>query len=283
MEKIALMLGKDNMKIAISNIIWKKGKENFEEFLTILNNNEIDNIELALNCIFEEPTTITHHEINWLKSILKKYNITISALHSLTYTREDLEFFSNKKKRQELLEYVLKYIDLAKELKVKNIVYGSPKSRKMNGYSMEEANLIFLEFLKEIDKYSSGINFNIEPLPITYCEYLNTFDEGVNLIKNADLKNIFIQLDVRSIIESEENIDNIFKNHSFIKHVHIGEPSLTMPSIKYKDIHKKINCNLNKMKYNKYIAIEVLNHQDVSSNYIFETINSTRKFYNDKA
>jgi len=270
------------MKLSISNIIWKKGKENFEEFLTILNNNEIYNIELALSCIFEEPTEISDDEMNWLKDILKKYNMRVSALHSLTYTREDLELFGNTKKREELLEYILKYIDLAKELKTTNIVYGSPKSRNIYGYSMEQANVIFLEFLKAIDGYSNGVNFNIEPLSITYCEYLNTFDEVVKLIKNTNFKNIFIQLDVRSVIENKEDIDTIFKERSFIQHVHIGEPNLTMPTSKYEHIHKKINYNLTKINYNKFIAIEVLNHQDISTYYLYKTIKSTRRFYNDR-
>lgn len=271
------------MKLSISNIIWKKGKENFEEFLILLNDNKINSIELALNCIFEEPTNMTFDEIYWLKNILNKYNITISALHSLTYTRDDLELFSNKEKREELLEYILKYIDLAKELETKNIVYGSPKSRKIYNYSLKEASSIFLEFLQAIDKKSDGIYFNIEPLPRTYCEYLNTFNEGVHLIKSANFKNIFIQLDIRSVIENQENIQQIFENHSFIKHVHIGEPGLRMPTTTYKNIHQIINDNLNKIKYKKYIAIEVLNHQDISDNYIFETIYNTREFYNDKA
>lgn len=271
------------MKLSISNIIWEKGKQEFELFLQFLKSNQINSIELSLNSIFEEPLNMTVNDKKWLKSLLEHYSISVSSLHSLTYTRPDLEIFNTKRKRQELLNYLFFYIDIAREFNTKNLVYGSPKSRKIHGKQKLEINEIFSDFLLNLDQNLEGLCFNIEPLPMAYCEYLNTFMEGVEIIEKENFKNIYVQLDVRSIIENSENIENIFKKFQYIKHVHVGEPKLRMPSIEYKDIHKDINDNLNKMKYDKYISIEVLNHQDISSNYIFETINSTRKFYNDRA
>lgn len=268
------------MKLSISNIIWKKGKENFENFLKIIVQNNIYAVELSLNSIFEEPLNMSSEELLWLKNLLKKYNVSVSALHSLTYTRPDLEIFNTKEKREELLSYLLYYVDIARELNTYNIVYGSPKSRKKYNYSNNELDTIFVDFLYQIDKNLIDINFNIEPLPKLYCEYLNTFMDGVNILKKNDFKNIFIQLDVRSIIESKEDIDELFLYNKYIKHVHIGEPNLTMPSYKFEQVHKKIDYNLFNINYKNYCSIEVVNHKEIDTiQYIIKTIKNTRRYY----
>jgi sugar phosphate isomerase/epimerase len=270
------------MRLSISNIIWAKGKDNFEDFLKAIVKNNIFAVELSLNSIFEEPLNITKDELNWLKTRLKLYNVSVSSLHSLTYTRPDLEIFNDSLKREELYQYLVHYMYLARELNAKNIVYGSPKSRKRYGKSDKLLESIFIDFLYKIDEQASGINFNIEPLPKLYCEYLNTFMDGVNIIKKNKFNNIFIQLDVRSIIESEEDIDEIFKYNQYIKHVHIGEPNLTMPSDVFRKVHKKINSKLSDMAYTGYCAIEVINHEENSlRTYVNKTIENTRRYYHD--
>ncbi len=261
------------MNISISNIIWEKGKDNFEAFLKVVSECNIKAVELSLNSIFEEPLLITEEEIVWLIKLFDKYKISVSALHSLTYTRPDLEIFGRKEKREDLVKYIFHYIDIAKRLNTKNLVYGSPKSRKIYDLTLFEANNIFLEFLQNIDNYCKDINFNIEPLPKDYCEYLNTFEESVSLIKNRNFKNIFVQLDVRSIIENRENIDVIFQNSSFIKHVHIGEPNLTMlENSEYSNIHKSIFEKLLSIGYRGFLSIEVINHNEKNYKEYTETI-----------
>jgi len=268
------------MNLSISNIIWKKGKENFEDFLKAIVKNDIYAVELSLNSIFEEPLSMTKDEINWLRSLLKSYNVSVSALHSLTYTRPDLEIFNSRIKREELYSYLVHYIDLAQELNSENIVYGSPKSRKRYEKSDIELDRIFIDFLYKIDEKSSTVNFNIEPLPKLYCEYLNTFMDGVDILEKNRFNNIFIQLDIRSIIESKENIYEIFSYPQYIKHVHIGEPNLTMPSNNYLNTHVQINNYLKNMKYDAYLSMEILNHgQDRFEKYLDDTIIEVKKYY----
>lgn len=268
------------MKLSISNIIWKKGKDNFEDFLKVIVANNIFAVELSLNSIFEEPLDMTGDDFIWLKGLLKKYNISVSSLHSLTYTRPDLEVFNTVKKRDELLSYLLNYIDIARELNTKNIVYGSPKSRQLYNFNKEKANEIFIDFLSKIDSNAEKINFNIEPLPKLYCDYLNTFSESVDILKNTNFSNIFIQLDIRSIIESNENIEQIFNHNNYIKHVHIGEPDLKMPSEKYSKTHLLLNKMLLNMEYNGYLSIEVLNNnQNEFEKYTNYTIQNVRDYY----
>lgn len=268
------------MNHSISNIIWKKNEDNLEDFLKLLYENNISYVELALNCFWEEPVEVDNLKINYLKGLLEKYNLRISALHSLTYTREDLELFGSKSKKFELLDYLKRYIDLAYRLNARNIVYGSPKSRKVHSRSRVDCDLIFLEFLSEIDRNANNLIFNIEPLPVSYCEYLNSFMDGYNILQMHNFKNIYIQLDVRSIIESQEDIDIIFNHPNFIKHVHVGDPGLKTPEIQFKEIHLKIREKLREIKYDGCITAEVI-YQNTNSyeNEVINCINVMQDYY----
>jgi sugar phosphate isomerase/epimerase len=268
------------MKISVSNIIWKKGKENLPSFFSALSKHNINGVELALSCFFEEPTDVSLNELKWLKELLNQYNLELVSLHSLTYTRPELELFLSKKNRDELIDYLCKYIDIANTLGCENIVFGSPKSRKTYEKDNEQLNNIFIDTLSKIDSYSDNVNFNIEPLSTEYCNYLNTFMEGVELIKNHEFNNIFIQLDVRSVIESNENIVDIFSHFKYIKHVHTGNPGMKIPGDPYKKIHNLVMSNLKSFKYNGYITAEVVMKNNNSvDNYLKKTVKSMRKFY----
>lgn len=268
------------MKLSVSNIIWKKGRENFEDFLKNIVKNDVFAVELSLSSIFEEPYDITKDELEWLKKLLKYYDVSVSSLHSLTFTRPDLELFNTSSKREELCEYILRYVELARELNSNNLVYGSPKSRKTYGKTDIELDNIFVDFLYKIDEKSAGVNFNIEPLPKEYCEYLNTFMQAVDIFKKNSFKNIYVQLDIRSIIESMEDIDEIFEYQKYIKHVHVGEPNLKMSVADYADVHSLFNKKLVKMGYNSNLSIEVLNHeQDNFEEYLKSTIKRVRNYY----
>ena len=81
------------MKISISNIIWQKGKKNLPVFFAALADRGVDAVELALSCFWEEPLDVDRNEILWLKNELAAYQIKLVSLHSLTYTRPELELF----------------------------------------------------------------------------------------------------------------------------------------------------------------------------------------------
>jgi len=268
------------MKIAVSNILWKKGKQYIPEFFSALSNHGIDGVELALSCFWEEPTEISNEDIKWLKLMLSSYQLKLVSLHSLTYSRPDLELFGGHRKRKDLIDYLKKYCELANNLDCQNIVFGSPKSRTTYGLNRDELDKIFIDVLYEIDKNANSIFFNIEPLAKNYCNYLNSYMESALLIGNENFKNIFIQLDVRSIIESREGIDDIFQNYRHIKHVHAGNPSLKLPGSPFVKIHKSISKKLTSLGYDGYITAEVLNHNEENmQKYLDKTVHIMRELY----
>ena len=245
------------MNVSISNIIWRKGVRNLASFLDLLKHREIRGVELALSCFWDEPTEVNKTEVKWLKNELAARAIEPVSLHSLTFTRPDLELFNSAKQRSELRDYIVSYCDLANKLGCKNIVFGSPKSRVTYGKSRDELNHIFLDFICDIDRAISDLNFNIEPLSEQFCEYLNNFQDCVDLLDGQNFRNIFIQLDARTVIETNENLAGIFQNSEHIRHVHASNPGLTVPGKPHSEIHTAIQHYLDHMKYEGYVTAEV--------------------------
>ncbi|WP_167482969.1 sugar phosphate isomerase/epimerase family protein [Leptospira perdikensis] len=268
------------MNLSISNIIWPKGEEFLGEFLSELPKLGFRGVELALNCFWEEPTTVSKAKLDWLNDLLKVNSLRVSALHSLTFTREDLELFGSEAKRAEMLDYLKKYIDLAVGLGCKDIVLGSPKARKKNGKKKEDCNQIFLEFLSEIDSYSPGVNISVEPLHPSSCEYLNYFTEVLSLLEKNNFENIKIQLDVRSFIENDEPSDLVEDFYSYISHCQVSDPGLLIPSNQYSETHKKISDVLKRKKYDGFVAGEIINPMQIEKKeYLASAFKSLSLYY----
>ena len=140
-----------------------------EEFFYELSRKKIVAVELALNCFWTEPVEASKADIILLKNLLNRYQLKLVSIHSLTFTRPDLELFCGRPNLNALEDYLFRYFDLARQLDCSNLVFGSPKSRNTYGMSKQNMDEIFLKFLTKINDCSEGIFFNIEPLSIRFC------------------------------------------------------------------------------------------------------------------
>ena len=164
------------MRVCVSNIIWKRGERDFAAFLDTLLDLGVYNVELALSCIWDEPVSVSADRLKWLKSEFETRDIRVVSLHSLTHTTPGLELFESHSSRMRLLHHLEAYCNIARELGSKNLVFGSPNARKLYSYSKKDADEIFVQTLKKIDQFANGLQFNIEPLSRSWCEYLNSFE-----------------------------------------------------------------------------------------------------------
>lgn len=268
------------MKIAVSNILWPKGQEHLPAFLDGLADQGVIGVELALNCFWEEPVDATTAQIKNLQTEIRSRGLTLVSLHSLTFTRPDLELFGERERLKKLTEYLHRYLELARQLGCANVVFGSPKSRKTYGRSWEDLNRIYLDFLHAIDGATGKVAFNIEPLSAAYCNYLNSFMEGVALLEGGDFNNIFVQLDIRSVVESDEDIEEILQYAEFIRHAHTGNPGFGLPGGEWGDHHRLIAAALRRHGYSGFITAEILNnHGEEPGRYLDRTINTMKELY----
>lgn len=268
------------MKLAISNIIWSKGKDKFPGFLDAVADSGIHGVELALNAIFEEPTSLSNGELIALQQEIAKRGLVVSALHSLTFTRGDLELFGGTEKREDLLDYLVEYNRIARLLKCGNLVFGSPSARKMRGRNKDECNNIFLEFLLKLDKNLGNVFLNIEPLHPAMCEYLHFLKEARHLIKIGGLQNIKIQLDLRACIENDESIDEIRSSLPFVTHCQVSDPGVTRLTDAYHQKHEVFSSLLLDGDYSGFVAGEMLPPPSSSDmDALGDAVNSMKIYY----
>ena len=152
------------MKISISNILWPKGFDRLEEFFYELSRKKIVAVELALNCFWTEPVEASKNDILLLKNLLKRYHLKLVSIHSLTFSRPDLELFSSSANLSVLEDYLFRYIDLARQLDCSNLVFGSPKTRNTYGMPKQNMDQIFLKFLAKINDCSEETFLSTENL-----------------------------------------------------------------------------------------------------------------------
>jgi len=270
------------MKLAISNIAWRDEEE---EISVILENLDIKGIEIAPRKISSKlPELLSKKEMLNYKRFWKDKGINIIAMQALLYGKPDLKLFESSKIREKLYKYILNIISIANSLNVKIMVFGSPKNRKRNNLSLEEANNIAIPFFRKIGEaaHKNGIKFCIEHNPPEYdVDYIQTPLEALELVKKVNNPGFGLNIDTGGLILSNEGAETIIKCKNFISHFHISQPFLT--SILEADIntHKSFADALRKIGYSNWISIEMRppNPDGNNADLIRRSINFIKKIY----
>tara|TARA_Y100000590_G_scaffold453294_1_gene598071 strand:- start:2504 stop:3316 length:813 start_codon:yes stop_codon:yes gene_type:complete len=267
------------MKLSVSNIAWKDC--NFNYYAELIKNNDCDGVELAPSCIWKEPTEVSKKEIISFKENLKKIGLEIVGLHSLLFTRPDLQLFKGKENRDNIIKYIFKLIDICAYFEGQQLIFGSPQNRKLNGNSYEKCKDQALNDFYEISEYSrkKNVYFCIEPLGPEDTEFIKSVSEGGQLVEQVNHPNFKLHLDSKAIFSTKEDPEKITKRYkSIIQHVHVGDSKLTEPG-KINKNHDKIGLALKNINYTKYISIEMKkNDKDIDGS-IIRSINYVKKNY----
>ena len=145
------------------------------------------------------PELLNKKEILNYKRFWEDKGINIIAMQALLYKKPALRLFESSEIREQLYKYILNTISIASSLNVKIMVFGSPKNRKRNNLSLEEANDIAIPFFRKIGEaaHKNGIQFCIEHNPQEYdADYIQTPLEALELVKKVN--NPAAQLRARS-------------------------------------------------------------------------------------
>lgn len=243
-----------NNKLTISNLSWKHN-DNIG-MLNKLNDYGINQLEIAPYKYF--GCKLTDIDINNVNS-----DIDIYSLQAILYPLME-NIFGNDQERDILTKYLCKTIDIASKLRIKVLVFGSPKNRKRNGLTFEQAIEIAIPFFKNVGDYAYQNNtiLCIEPNAKEYnCDFVTNSIEGRNLILRVNSPGFKLHLDVGCMFLENENILNcITENLDILEHIHFSAPGLKCLSdseLKYAVLFNTIT-----KIYNKKISIEMLNQDD---------------------
>lgn len=246
------------MKLSISNIAWNKDYD--KHMYNFIDNIGFNGLEIAPTRVIEtnpyENLNLAKNFLNYIKS---NHKFIISSAQSIWFGKKE-NIFDTVEERNNLIEYTKKAIDFCRVIECTNLVFGCPKNRIMRNPNQYN---IALDFFNAIGKYDENTIISIEPNPSIYgTNFINTTEEAINFVKELNLKNIRVNLDMGTIIQNKEDISIIPNNIDFINHIHISEPNLNI--IQKRDLHKNIFNILNECGYNKFVSIEMKNVNNIA-------------------
>lgn len=253
------------MKLAISNIAWDSS-ENLAIY-SLMKKYRIEGLEIAPTKFFpKDPYLQDKIILSNLKKEIEEKELKIASMQSILFGRNDLKLFEGLGKREELLDYLKKGVLFAKELGIKNIVFGNPKNRISTSDLDYEIALSFFDELGDF-AYKNNVYIGIETNPEIYdCNFLTKTLDTIAFINKCSSEGIGLNLDIGAMLVNKENIDILEKiSIDKISHVHISEPYLNKIDIANKEFHKSIFKYLKEKNYTNYISIEMKqqNNEDI--------------------
>ena len=203
------------MKLSISNIAWSK--DNDEEIYSFISQQNYTAIEIAPTRIIQENPyeNISSGKI-FSQNLKQKYNLDTCSMQSILFGKTECLFGINEE-RKELLNYIKKAIDFASNINCKNLVFGSPKNRII---ANEKQYPIAVNFFNELGNYAAQNNtaLSIEANPNIYgTNFINTTKQAFQLVQDVKSKGFMVNVDLGTIIQNNENIDQIIDNIDYSK------------------------------------------------------------------
>lgn len=265
------------MKLSISNIAWDK--KNDSEVYRKMKELNFDFLEIApTRWCSENPYSIVNIEKakKMSQNLLEEYGIKICSMQSILYGSNEKLFYNNDE-RESLKNKVKLAINYANIVGCGNIVFGSPRNRKIEDKQKQEE--IGVRFFKEISSYAEkkNIYLSIEPNPVIYdTNYINTTEEALDLVNKVGNINFGINYDMGTVLYNNENLNILSENIEKINHIHISEEYLN-PVIE-REIHKEIKNILVKKNYDRAVSVEMKNTGNI--NEVFRVMEYISEIFN---
>lgn len=241
------------MKLSISNIAWDASDD--IAVYALMNKYGYHGLEIAPTRVFPiTPYENLKEALEWSQKLTGEYGISVSSMQSIWYGRKE-KLFGSKEEREELLVYTKKAIDFASVIGCKNLVFGCPRNRNVP----ENADInVAISFFRELGDYAlaKGTVIGMEANPPIYnTNYINDTMSAINLIRAVDSLGFKLNLDVGTMIQNGETVDELYNQVKYINHVHISEPELR--KIEKRDLHYQLCRVLREERYSGYISIEM--------------------------
>ena len=267
------------MKLSVSNIAWDNDR--LKEHLLLLNSLGCEGVDIAPSCIWKEPIDASDRDIRAFKKLISKYNLIIPAFHAFLFTKPDLYLFGDKVVRNDTILYLKKLIELAGKLSVKVMVYGSPRSRRRGDKPYEKCYFILVDTFRKLARDASlyDICICIEPLGPSESDFIQSADEGYQLVKDVGNPHFGLHLDSYAMFDAREDFSKTFQKYAFVlKHFHVRDKGCSPPGYTGID-HSVIGKSLSQSSYDGFISIEMKRGFGNSKEAIKNSVAYVRKNY----
>lgn len=248
------------MKLSISNIAW--GAESDGVMYACLKEKGFQGLEAAPTRLFPDRPYDRLDEAAQLRNQLEQeYGLCVPSLQSIWYGRSE-NLFASSEERAALLDYTRRAVDFAAALGCGNLVFGCPRNRARNGQGSEEGAV---SFFRALGDYAAqrGVVLAMEANPPIYnTDFVNTTAQAFELVDRVSSPGFLVNLDVGTMLENHERLDDLAGRVGLIHHVHISRPGLA-PVVPH-PLHSELAALLREEGYQGFVSIEMGNCGDLS-------------------
>lgn len=248
------------MKLSISNIGWQAGQD--EAAYELMRKYGFTGLEIAPTRIFPDAPYARLPEAEaWAQELGKQYGFCVPSMQSIWFGRQE-KIFGTAREREILTDYTKRAVDFAEAVGCKNLVFGCPRNRSLpEGADPETA----IAFFREIGDYAAAhaavIAMEANP-PIYNTNYMNDTLSALELVERVDSGGFLLNLDVGTMIQNEERVEELTGRVHLINHVHISEPGLR--PVERRELHKDVKKLLEKERYAGFVSVEMGKTEDFS-------------------
>ena len=212
-----------------------------------------DGVELALKYAGEVDR-------NLLSKWLAESNMEVSCI-STGQVFADLGLMftdANPQKRSEVRSIFKNLIDLAADFgRMVNI--GRVRGR-IGSQNPQEAERLFIEMARELCLYAAARNVTLvlEPVNRYELDFINSVEDGVELLKKVNIPNIKLMPDVFHMNIEDRTIGAELARHiDYVGYIHFADSNRLAPGWGHIDFKNIIRC-LKRAKYDGWVSVEIL-------------------------
>lgn len=190
-------------------------------------------------------------------ALLSKSRLPIEACNS--FLPSNLKCVGTVPAHEEILKFGETAFRRAQKAGVKTVVFGSGGARAIpEGFSRDEARSQFVTLCSKLAPVAKkyDVVISLEPLNTKECNFINSVEEGGDIVETVDHKNFRLLADIYHMLMENESPSNITRYGHLLYHTHIAEKAgRSAPGVNHEDFTPYFKA-LKEVKYEGRMAIE---------------------------
>ncbi|MCH3918310.1 MAG: sugar phosphate isomerase/epimerase [Spirochaetia bacterium] len=195
-----------------------------------------------------------------LKALLDKYGMEVSAISSgQVWAARGLSFMEeDPRKREELSRTFKGFIDLASDFG--GLVNIGRTRGSIGERDREHCIQLFLDMAGELSVYAQtkDVGLILEPVNRYEIDFINTLDEGAELVRMVNQPNFYMMPDVFHMNIEDRNLhEALLENQEMIRYIHFADSNRHAPGDGHLDWNQIFEA-LSEMAYDGWTTVEIL-------------------------
>lgn len=221
-------------------------------------------LELAPFTLAPRITDVTAEQRRQLRREAERAGLQIIGLHWLLAKTEGLQLTApDPNVRQRTAEYLVELARCCRDLGGDLMVFGSPAQRRVPaGHTRAQAADLAVDTLQRAlpGIVDAGVKFCLEPLSPPEADFINTCDEGTQILDRINHANFVLHLDVKAMSTEDRSTPELIRRHaSRTGHFHANDPNKRGPGFGNVDFIPIFKA-LKDSGYSGWVSVEVFDY-----------------------